>query len=122
MTKRKYEEMANLVPFEIRNTVRALNNDVAWAILNCLLEHDKLSRREIIDLLEDADENEVDKQMKCLISSGLIDRRCQYFKDLGIEEKAWYQPTEIAKTTITALMDYLLMRPAERFGAIHRKE
>lgn len=122
--------MLNKVPFEIRNTVKALGSNHAWVILNALLENERMSMREIYGMFVNLDAVEnmngveeamavqtyhmVEGDIESLISSGLIERRAPTFGDIGNKKKEYYVPTETAKTLINALFESLMLHPATK--------
>jgi len=100
------------VPIEIRNAVKPLDNDKAWAILIALLKEEEMRFSELKKTFNAQSPGDIDRYLKNLTAAGLIEKRPKYIKDMGSSEKTYYHPTELCKSLIRSLFDGLLIQPS----------
>jgi DNA-binding HxlR family transcriptional regulator len=101
------------VPFEIRNAVKPLSNDKAWAILIALLANDNMRFNELKKAFGAESSGDIDRHLKLLTAAGLVEKRVKLFKDIDSVEKICYYPTPLSKSLIKALFENILIRPSE---------
>ncbi len=101
------------VPFEIRNAVKPLCNDKAWAILIAIMAKDNMRFNELKKTFGAESSGDIDRHLKLLIAAGLVERRVRLFKDIESPGKACYYPTPLSKSLIKALFEGILVQPQQ---------
>lgn len=101
------------VPFEIRNAIKPLSNDRAWAILIALLTNDNMRFNELKKAFGAESSGDIDRHLKLLIAAGLVEKRVMLFKEIDSVEKTSYYPTPLSKSLIKALFQNILIPPLE---------
>jgi predicted transcriptional regulator len=103
------------VPFEIRNAVKPLNNDTAWALYITILKRNDIRYTDIKEELGIDSSGYINRYLKLLIAAGLIERRAKYLKDFGSAEKIYYRPTPMGKSLIKGLFENVMIQsPVEK--------
>jgi DNA-binding HxlR family transcriptional regulator len=111
MDPKKVNLYLSEVPFEIRNAVKPLSNDKAWAILIAILANDNMRFNELKKAFGVESSGDIDRHLKLLIAAGLVEKRVKVFKDIDNVEKICYYSTPLSKSLIKALFENLLIPP-----------
>ncbi|NLM30458.1 MAG: hypothetical protein GX216_08565 [Methanomicrobiales archaeon] len=100
------------VPAEIREAVKPLNNDKAWAIYILLLKREQMRFNEIKKEFRARSSGDIDRYLKALVNAGLVSKRARVLDDLGDKERAYYSPTGLGKSLMHGLFESVLPQPA----------
>lgn len=112
MDRTTIEECLAEVPAEIREAVRPLNNDKAWAIYILLLKRKQMRFNEIKKKFRARSSGDIDRYLKALVNAGLVSKRARVLDDLGDKERAYYSPTGLGKSLMRGLFEGILPQPA----------
>lgn len=105
------EEYLSEIPFEIRNSLKPLSKDKAFAIYIAILKNDELKFNQVKDCFGASSSGEIDRYLKELSRAGLVKRISKNVDDIGIQEKAYYKSTNIGKKLIRGILEELLVKP-----------
>jgi len=111
MDRTTIKECLAEVPVEIREAVRPLNNDKAWAIYILLLKRKQMRFNEIKKEFRARSSGDIDRYLKALVNAGLISKRARVLDDLGDKERAYYSPTGLGKSLMRGLFEGVLPQP-----------
>ncbi|MBP2132816.1 DNA-binding HxlR family transcriptional regulator [Methanomicrobium sp. W14] len=105
------EEYLSEIPLEIRNSLKPLAKDKAFAIYIAILKNEELKFNEIKKCFGTSSSGEIDRYLKELSRAGLVRRISKNMDDIGISEKSYYQSTNIGKKLIRGILEELLVKP-----------
>lgn len=111
MDSAKVDEYLSEIPLEIRNSLKPLSKDKALAIYIAILKHDELKFNEIKKCFSTSSSGEINRYLKELSRAGLIKKSAKNITEIGIKEKACYQPTNMGKSLIRGVLGELLVKP-----------
>ena len=111
MDRTKIEEYLAEVPAEIRDAVRPLDNDKAWAIYILLLKRKQMRFSEIKNEFNARSSGDIDRYLKALVNAGLVSKEARVLNELGNREKAYYSPTSLGKSLLHGLFQSILPQP-----------
>lgn len=104
MDKVRMNYYLDMVPVEIRHSIKQLNNDQKWAILIALMKEDKKTFTEIKDDFS-ANSAEITRALNSLNDGGFIEKRVAKLRDSGSSRKIVYYATDHGKTIMNCFYD-----------------
>ena len=110
MKKEAVDLYLSEIPFEIRNSLKPLSKDKAFAIYIAILKNDELRYNQIKECFSTSSSGEIDRYLKELSRAGLVKRISKNMDDIGVQEKAYYQSTNVGKKLIRGILDELLVK------------
>ena len=114
MDNNRVEEYLSEIPPEIRNSLKPLSKDKAFAIFIAILKNEELKFNEIKKCFSATSSGETDRYLKELTRAGLIKKVSKNIGDIGIREKAVYQPTTLGRKLIRGILRELVIKPEEK--------
>ena len=107
MDEQVVQHYLDQVPVEIREAVMELDTPQKWAIYIALTVDGEKYFNELKKQFN-ANPNTIDKNLKSLISSGLVAKKVKQLGDIGNTNKTYYTSTRLGEKLLAGLYDVIL--------------